>query len=218
MSDCRMPADRAAAPIAAPAAGRLARIAWRVQRMTGWSTILAQPVPSRCVIVFCPHTSNWDFVVGLLAKWAIGLHVRWVAKDSLFETPLAPLLRRWGGIPVNRRERSGMVARLCEAIAANDEFRVVIAPEGTRSRTAGWKSGFYRLALAAGVPLGLAYIDYRRREIGIGAWVELTGDVEADMAGIARFYRGRMARRPELAGPVRLDATAMPRENGQNTP
>ena len=218
MTGCPMPTKPAAGPVAAPAASRLARIAWRVQRMTGWSTILAQPVPSRCVIVFFPHTSNWDFVVGLLAKWAIGLHVRWVAKDSLFETPLAPLLRRWGGIPVNRRERSGMVARLCEAIAANDEFRVVIAPEGTRSRTAGWRSGFYRLALAAGVPLGLAYIDYRTREIGIGAWLELTGDVEADMAEIARFYRGRIARRPELAGPVRLDAAAMPRENGRSTP
>ena len=217
-SDGPTPFDCAAGPIAGPAAGALARIAWRLQRASGWSTILARPVPSHCVILFCPPTSNWDFVVGLLAKWAIGLHVRWIAKDSLFETPLGPLLRRWGGIPVNRRQRSGMVARLCDAIAANDEVRVVIAPEGTRSRTEGWRSGFYRLARAARVPLGLAFIDYRRREIGIGAWIELTGDVETDMAAIARFYRDRTARRPRLVGPVRLDATAVPRENEHGTP
>ena len=199
--------------LAVPAAGALARIAWVMQRATGWSTILACPVPARCVIVFFPHTSNWDFIVGLLAKWVIGIRVRWVAKDSLFRTPLGPLFRRWGGIPVDRRQRSGLVGRLCDQLGAHDEFRVAIAPEGTRRRTEGWKSGFYRLALAAGVPLGLAYIDYRRREIGIGAWIELTGDVEADMAVIARYYRDRTARRPDRVGPVRLDDAGTAREN-----
>jgi 1-acyl-sn-glycerol-3-phosphate acyltransferase len=143
----------------------------------------------------------------------IGIRVRWIAKDSLFRTPLAPLFRRWGGIPVDRRQRSGLVGRLREQFAANDEFRVAIAPEGTRSRTEGWRSGFYSLALAAGVPLGLACIDYRRREIGIGAWITLTGDVEADMAVIAGFYRDRTARRPEQVGPVRLDDAGTLREN-----
>ena len=213
MTDRPTPLESSAGPLAAPAAGALAGIAWAVQRATGWSTILARPVPARCVIVFFPHTSNWDFVIGLLAKWAIGIQVRWVAKDSLFRTPLAPLLRRWGGIPVNRRRRSGMVGRLCSELAAHEQFRVAIAPEGTRSRTEGWKSGFYRLALAARVPLGLAYIDYARREIGIGAWIALTGDVEADMAEIARFYRDRTARRPDRVGPVRLDDAGTLREN-----
>ncbi|HEV2220050.1 MAG TPA: 1-acyl-sn-glycerol-3-phosphate acyltransferase [Casimicrobiaceae bacterium] len=212
------PQDSSTRHVAPPAASLRARIAWRVQRATGWSTILARPVPARCVVVFFPHTSNWDFVVGLLAKWAIGIEVRWIAKDSLFGTPLAPLLRRWGGIPVNRRQRSGMVGRLCDEFAAHDRFRVVIAPEGTRSRTRGWKSGFYRLALAAHVPLGLAYIDYRRREVGIGAWIRLTGDEAADMAAIAGFYRDKAARRPDCVGPIRLDDAGTQRQNGRAAP
>ncbi len=218
MTRSQSPPDSRAGHVAPPAASLRARIAWRVQRGTGWSTILARPVPARCVIVFFPHTSNWDFVVGLLAKWAIGLEVRWIAKDSLFGTPLAPLLRRWGGIPVNRRQRSGMVGRLCSELAAQDTFRVVIAPEGTRSRTEGWKSGFYRLALAARVPLGLAYIDYRRREVGIGAWIRLTGDEATDMAAIAGFYRDKAARRPDRVGPIRLDDAGAQRENGRIAP
>ena len=217
MNDKPTSLESSARPLDAPAPGALARIAWVVQRATGWSTILARPVPARCVIVFFPHTSNWDFIVGLLAKWVIGIQVRWVAKDSLFRTPLAPLFRRWGGIPVDRRQRSGLVGSLCGQLAAHDEFRVAIAPEGTRRRTEGWKSGFYRLALAAGVPLGLAYIDYRRREIGIGAWIALTGDIEADMAAIAGFYRDRTARRPDRVGPVRLDDAGTPRENEAGT-
>ena len=218
MTRFQSPPDSRAGHVAPPAASLRARIAWRVQRATGWSTILATPVPGRCVVVFFPHTSNWDFVVGLLAKWAIGLEVRWIAKDSLFGTPLAPLLRRWGGIPVNRRQRSGMVARLCDEFAAHDTFRVVIGPEGTRRRTEGWKSGFYRLARAASVPLGLAFVNYRRREVGIGAWLRLTGDEAADMAAIARFYRDKGARRPDRVGPIRLDDACAERENGRAAP
>lgn len=212
------PPESRAGYVAPPSVSLSARIAWLLLRAAGWSTILTRPVPARCVIVFFPHTSNWDFVVGLLAKWAIGLEVRWIAKDSLFRTPLAPLLRRWGGIPVNRRQRTGMVGRLCDEVAAHDAFRIVIAPEGTRSRTEGWKSGFYRLALAARVPLGLAYIDYCRREVGIGAWIRLTGDETPDMAAIAGFYRDKAACRPDRVGPIRLDDAGAPPENGRATP
>ena len=188
------------------APGFRARFAGWVMKLVGWRVVLAQPVPLRCVVVFYPHTSNWDFPLGLMAKWLVGIHFRFIAKDSLFATPLGPWLRRWGGIPVDRSSRTGAIARLAAEFAQHDDFRVAVAPEGTRSLTARWKSGFYHLARAAQVPLALAFIDYRRREIGVGGYMELAGDVAADMSRIAAFYADKTARRPENAGPIQLDA------------
>ncbi len=187
-----------------PDAGFLPRMAARALALLRWHVVLPQPVPARCVIVFYPHTSNWDFPIGLIAKWAMRLHVGWVGKDSMFRGPTGPILRRWGGIPVNRRERTGFTERLVQQFARGDDFRLAIAPEGTRGRTAGWKSGFYRIASAARVPVALAFIDYPRREVGIGACVELTGDANADMARIAEFYADKTGCRPERQGPVQL--------------
>ena len=174
-------------------------------RLAGWTVVLAQPVPARCVAIFYPHTSNWDTVVGLCAKFMFGIRFRYVGKDTLFRVPLiGPLLVRWGGVPVNRREPSGFIRQMQVEFARNDEFRLAIAPEGTRSRMPHWKSGFYRLARAAGVPLALAYADYPRREIGIGGYLELTGDVAADMARIRAFYADKRGRHPENQGPACL--------------
>jgi len=196
------PAPYVDAPLAP---GFRARFAGWVMKLVGWRVVLAQPVPLRCVVVFYPHTSNWDFPLGLMAKWMVGVHFRFVAKDSLFATPLAPWLRRWGGIPVDRSGGTGMIARLAAEFAKHDDFRLVVAPEGTRSLTPRWKSGFYHLARAANVPLAFSFIDYRRRETGVGGYIDLTGDVVADMARIAAFYADKTARRPENAGPIRLD-------------
>jgi 1-acyl-sn-glycerol-3-phosphate acyltransferase len=166
--------------------------------------VLAAPVPARSVVVFYPHTSNWDFAVGLLAKWATGIAFRWVGKHTLFATPLGPIFRHWGGIPVDRRDPAGFVDTLAAAYAAHASFHLVITPEGTRSRTEHWKSGFYRLAQAVRVPVGLAFIDRSRREVGIGAWIDLTGDVEQDLARLRAFYAPKVAWRPSLAGPIRF--------------
>ena len=181
------------------------RFAGWMLRLTGWRVVLAQPVPLRCVVVFYPHTSNWDFPLGLMAKWLVGVHFRFIAKQSLFATPLAPWLRRWGGLPVDRSGQTGVIARLAAEFALHDDFRLVVAPEGTRSLTGHWKSGFYHLARAAEVPLALAFIDYRRREVGVGGYLDLTGDVAADMARIAAFYSDKTGKHPQNAGPIRLD-------------
>ncbi len=174
-------------------------------RLAGWKVVLAQPVPKRCVAIFYPHTSNWDTVIGLGAKFMFGIRFRFVGKDTLFRTPLiGPLLLHWGGIPVNRREPAGFIGQMRQEFARHEEFRLAIAPEGTRSRRPYWKSGFYRIARAAGVPLALAYIDYPSREIGVGGYLELTGDVAADMARIRAFYAGRRGRHSENQGPVAL--------------
>ena len=174
-------------------------------KLAGWRVVLAKPVPPRCVVVFYPHTSNWDFPLGLMTAWLVGVRFRFVAKDSLFATPLGPWLRRWGGIAVDRSGYTGVIARLAAEFAQHDDFKLVVAPEGTRSLAPRWKSGFYHLARAAEVPLALSFVDYRRRETGVGGYIDLTGDVTADMSRMAAFYADKTARRPENAGPIQLD-------------
>jgi 1-acyl-sn-glycerol-3-phosphate acyltransferase len=107
-------------------------------------------------------------------------------------------------VPVNRRERTGFIDAMIALFRRHDEFRLAIAPEGTRSRAPHWKSGFYHLARAAGVPLALAFIDYPRCEVGLGAYLDLTGDRLADMARIRAFYSTKRGRHPQNQGPVRL--------------
>jgi hypothetical protein len=189
---------------ASPGRGVLARIAFAVLRAFGWRIVLRRPMPMKCVVVFFPHTSNWDFPIGLLTKWAVDIHFRYVGKDVLFRGPFGALFRRWGGIPVNRRLSTGFVAQMRDEFERHDDFRLVIAPEGTRSRTEHWRSGFYHLAQVARVPVALAFIDYPTRRIGVGAYVDLSGAPGPDMCRIAAFYADKRGHRPENQGPVLL--------------
>jgi hypothetical protein len=113
-------------------------------------------------------------------------------------------MRALGGVPVNRRERTGFVERVAEEFRRRENFHLIIATEGTRRLQAGWKSGFYRIALAAKVPVIMAVVDYGKREAGLLASIELTGDESADMARIATCYEGRRGYHPENASPIRL--------------
>ena len=178
----------------------LARI---ILTLLGWRLLDPPQRPARAVVVAYPHTSNWDALYAQLGKLALGLDAHWVGKDNLFRWPFAGILRRLGGIPVDRRASHGFVAQMAAQFAAHPDFLLVMAPEGTRKLTAGWKSGFYRIALEAGVPLILTTVDYARREVGILAYVELSGDPDADIATIAAHYAGRHGRNPELASPIR---------------
>ena len=174
-------------------------------RCLGWTVVLAQPVPARCVVIFFPHTSNWDTVIGLCVKFMTGLPIRFAGKDTLFKVPLlGRLLLRWGGVPVNRRERTGFIEEMTARFRRSEELRLAIAPEGTRGRAPYWKSGFYHLARAADVPLALGFIDYPRREVGLGGYLDLTGNVPADMARLRAFYAAKRGRHPQNQGPVRL--------------
>jgi len=170
----------------------------------GWKVILVTPPTPKCVVIFYPHTSNWDFVIGIIARAAVSFPCHWAGKDTLFRWPFGGLMRRLGGIPVNRRERTGFTARLTQEFEQRERFYLVIAPEGTRSRTPYWKSGFYRLALAAKVPLALAFVDYPRREIGVGAYVDLVGDEASDLGAVRRFYASKTGKRPENQGEIRF--------------
>ncbi len=174
----------------------LALLGWKVFEPPG-------PRPPRAVLIEYPHTSNWDAFYGLFANFALGAEVRWMAKDVAFRWPVAGLMRRLGGIPINRRERTNVVTQMIEQFAVRERFILGITPEGTRRRTEGWKSGFYRIALGAKVPLAIAVIDYARKEAGIVAYIDLGGDRDRDLARIAELYAGRIGRHPELASPIR---------------
>jgi 1-acyl-sn-glycerol-3-phosphate acyltransferase len=184
-------------------------LAGALLRQAGWR-LRFDGLPARQgVIVVYPHTSNWDFIVGLMAKWAMGLPARFWGKDSLFRIPLfGRWMRSIGGIPVDRGAPQGMVdamvLRMQSARERDELFWLVLAPEGTRSYREHWRSGFYRLALAADVPLGLATIDWGRREIALERFVKLSGNAARDLQAIADHLSAVRGRHPELASPVKL--------------
>jgi 1-acyl-sn-glycerol-3-phosphate acyltransferase len=180
------------------------RTALRLLIMIGWN-VYFKPLPGpHGIAVVYPHTSNRDFFVGLLAKWAVGLHFRWLAKDSLFRGVMGVIMRYWGGVAVDRSAPQGAIRRLAENMLASKWFWLAITPEGTRSYRPYWKSGFYRIALAANVPVLLVSIDYGRKVVDVTKTITLTGDEAADMAAIAKAYEGVKARFPKDAAPIRL--------------
>jgi 1-acyl-sn-glycerol-3-phosphate acyltransferase len=182
------------------------RASRRLLRLFGWTVDVQLPAAPKGVIIVYPHTSNWDFVVGYLAKVAAGVRVEWIGKASLFRWPFGALLRRMGGIPVERGAHAGVVAQLAREYARRERIWVAIAPEGTRSRTDHWKSGFYHLALAAEVPVGLAFIDYRRRLVELRTTLVLTGQSGRDLEQLRAFYRDVQGCRPGQASEIRFRA------------
>jgi 1-acyl-sn-glycerol-3-phosphate acyltransferase len=180
------------------------RCARALLTLIGWQTSFAPLPAAKGLIVVYPHTSNWDFVIGVLYKFSIALEVRWIGKHTLFRWPLRRLFIRLGGIPIVRNQRSGMVNSVLAEFARCERMWLAVTPEGTRSRTTAWKSGFYRIALAGNMPVGLGYIDYAARRIGIDTYLTLTGDESADFALIREFYKDKRGRHPENAGEIRL--------------
>jgi len=175
-----------------------------VLKCQGWRLATAPSPPEKCVIIVAPHTSNQDFFIGLAVAFALDVKVHWLAKRSIFIFPLGLMLRAMGGIPVNRRSSQNLVQQVVGEFARRPRFRLALSPEGTRQWTATWKSGFYHMALAAGVPVVLGYLDYGRKVGGLGPSLHLTGQTDADMQQMAAFYAQLKAKRPEDFGPVRL--------------
>ena len=165
-------------------------------RLNGWRVEGCLPEGARkCVLIAAPHTSNWDLPYTLMVAWVLRLNIYWMGKDSLFRFPFGPLMRWLGGISIDRSQRNNVVAASAAALqAADGPVQLVVPPEGTRGRTRHWKTGFYFIALQAGTPIILAYMDYREKRSGLGPVFTPTGDIEADMAVIKRFYAGVQGR------------------------
>lgn len=180
------------------------RMARTVLHIMGWQVEGVAPVIPKYVLIGAPHTSNWDFVFALLAKGALGIRFRWIGKDSLFRWPFGGFMRWLGGIPVNRRSRNNFIDQMAEQFRICRELVIVITPEGTRDRTEHWKSGFYYLALGAGVPIVMGYVDYARKHLGIGPVLTPTGNLDADMAPIREFYADKTGRYPDKQGQVKI--------------
>jgi len=178
----------------------VARLYWRLSR---WK-LRTEPAPSAAgILIGAPHTSNWDFVIMLAIAWRLGIDVRWLGKHTLFTGWRGPLMRALGGIPVDRRDPSSVVTDVLERVRRGEVFHLVVTPEGTRSG-AGWKSGFYRIARGADLPVTLGYVDRTTMTTGLGPTVRLTGDVAADMDVIRAFYSDKAGVRPERRTEPRL--------------
>ena len=161
-------------------------------RMTGWKVQGSLPPECRkSVFIAAPHTSNWDLPYTLMVAFTLRLHIRWMGKASLFRFPFGGVMRWLGGVAVDRSKNNNLVGASAAALKqASGPMQLVIPPEGTRGKTRHWKTGFYFIALEAGVPIILAYMDYAKKHSGLGPVFTPTGDVDADMAVIKRFYAG----------------------------
>ncbi len=192
--------------------------------VTGWRVVGALPPGGKYVLAGASHTSNWDFIVFLGVVHEMGVKPRYMGKHSLFRWPMRRFMLDMGGIPVDRSKRANMVQQVVERIHAEDDFALVVAVEGTRSPTTEWKSGFYRIALAAGIPIVCVGPDYDRKLGIIGPVIQPTGDYEADMQVAIDFYKQLKPAHPEKAlfpdgsgiSDQRLDITDYPVCKGRN--
>ncbi len=159
-------------------------------RLTGWRIEGALPANAhKAVLIAAPHTSNWDLPYTLMVAFALRLNVYWMGKQSIFKPPFRGVMRWLGGIPVNREQSTNLVAASVAAIqAADGPLHLIVPPEGTRSKTRYWKTGFYHIAVGAQVPIVMAYMDYHDKRSGLGPVFVPTGNVDADMATIKAFY------------------------------
>lgn len=163
----------------------------RLYKRRGWTAFAERPIPRKAVVLAAPHTSNWDFIDFLGLAHELGIRPRFMAKHSLFKGVMGNFMRDMGGIPVDRTRSAGMAQQMAEQFAKHDDLLLVIAPEGTRSAPGDWKSGFYRIAHAAGVHIVCGFVDHAKRVGGLGPAVMPTGDLAADMTVAQDFYGAR---------------------------
>ena len=168
-------------------------------RLTGWTVEGALPPgAAKSVFIAAPHTSNWDLPYTLMVAFALRLNPYWMGKHSIFKPPFRGLMMWLGGIPVNREQSNNLVAASSQALTeAQGPLQLIVPPEGTRSKTRYWKTGFYYIALGAKVPIVMAYMDYTAKRSGLGPVFEPSGDIETDMAAIKAFYKPFKGRNPD---------------------
>lgn len=161
-------------------------------RLIGWRVVGHKPPEEKCVLIAAPHTSNWDFTTMMAVAFVLRLNVHWMGKHTLFPPGILGALMRWfGGIAIDRSKNHNTVEQMVEQFRCRDELLVLITPEGTRSKVETWKAGFYHIAVGAGVPIYLGFVDVARRETGVGPAFIPTGNYEADIAEIMAFYNDK---------------------------
>jgi 1-acyl-sn-glycerol-3-phosphate acyltransferase len=174
------------------------RIAGFILKLIGWK--VSGSVPDhikKCVIIAAPHTSNWDFIIARIIYWRLGVPVKFLIKREAFDHPLGGLVKRIGGIPVDRRKSNNLVEQVAELFDHYDVLNVIITPEGTRKLVTEWKKGFYYIALKAKVPIVIGFIDYKNKIGGFGPVLYPSGNYDSDFEIIRNFYLDKTARHPE---------------------
>jgi 1-acyl-sn-glycerol-3-phosphate acyltransferase len=164
------------------------RLCRGILRLCGWQMSGEFPDVDRLVLIAAPHSSWWDGIWGLLTKIAIGADVRFMAKQELFRGPLGSMLRRLGGMPIDRGAARGVVEQMIDAFAAREALWLGITPEGTRKPVREWKTGFWHIARSAGVPILPVYFHYPDKRIGVGPLFATSSDMAADIARLRAFY------------------------------
>ena len=167
-------------------------------RLAGWQFEGEFPNRGKLVIVAAPHTSNWDFVIGMTGVFALGLDLHWMGKHTLFKPPFGGFMRWLGGLGIDRRAAHGVVEQVTEEFDRREQLLLVVTPEGTRSKVERWKTGFWHIARSAEVPIMLGGIDYARKRLLFGPVMHPGTSLEEDMTTILAYYRGMTPRRPEL--------------------
>ena len=181
------------------------RILLGLYRWKGWKIEGRRPDCEKFIILGAPHTSNWDFVFFLGAANQLGIKPSFMGKTSLFKWPMTNFMLDMGGVPVDRTKRGKYVDQVAAAFEASDELALVIAPEGSRTFKGAWRTGFYHIAMAAGVPIVPAWVNNKTMRGGMGEAMMPTGDYRADLAHLAAFYREK---RPDCDRFVALERSA----------
>ncbi len=175
----------------------LQKIGARYLKLGGWQLEGQSPNIPKAIVIYAPHTSTADVFVGIAVFWTLQIRLSWLAKDSLFFEPLGSVMRWSGAIPIERQKRGGVVEQMVSRFADRPQMILAMAPEGTRSAVAHWKSGFYHIAQQAGVPIICVAADFGRKTIIFRDPFSPTGDKEADMRDIREWYRPVQAKYPD---------------------
>lgn len=170
---------------------------WLLYKQLGWSIDVTQEHPSKYIICLAPHTSNWDFLIGLLYNGAEGLNSNFLMKKEWFFWPLGPIFRSLGGIPVFRSKKTSMTDNLAEAARKAEKFMLCITPEGTRSPNPEWKRGFYYIAQKAEIPILLYGVDYEQKLIRCTKTIVPNGDIDTQMRDIKLYFKDFKGKKPE---------------------
>ncbi len=167
-------------------------------RIAGWKVDITVPDYPKCIICVAPHTSNWDFFIGKLAYSSVGRKAGFLMKDTWFFFPFGMILKAMGGIPVSRKHRGpSLTKQLIEDFSTRERLVFAVTPEGTRSRTSKWHTGFLRIAYGAGIPIVLGAIDFRTKTVSITEEFHPTGDLDEDMMAVKNYYKNFTGKKPE---------------------
>ena len=174
-------------------------LSWLGLGLGGWKIEGTAPKEDKYVLIAAPHTTNWDFPLMVAMAFMLRFEIYWMGKDTLFMGPAGPVMRWFGGIPINRSQSNNIVQSTVAAFNSHDHLIVIIPPEGSRSKVKQWKSGFYHIAHGAGVPIALGYLDFRRKVGGFGPTFYPTGEQDKDIKKIQSFYKDIKGKYPHKA-------------------